>query len=260
MKAIYGPVASWRLKRSLGIDPLCSNEKICSFDCIYCQLGKGRKTYKRQEFISLERLKRDLKFFKENNYLKKEKADVLTFSGTGEPTLAKNLNDIISYLRNVSNLPLAILTNSSLLSKKDVQNSLCKLDIVIAKLDAPNETIFRAINRPCKGVTFKKYLQGIKNFREIYPGKFALQIMFVKENKEYTEEIVNVARRLKPDVVQVNTPLRPCQTNPLGREEIRDIKDAFSDFKNVISVYESKIPEVMPFDLNEIKKRKRPKP
>ncbi len=254
MKAVYGPVASWRLGRSLGIDLICSEKKICSFDCVYCQLGEGKKSYERKEFITLEKLKKDLKIIKD------AEADVITFSGSGEPTLAKNLKEAADYVRSVSDLPLAILTNSSLLSEKEVRNVLYGLDIVVAKLDASNEILFRDINQPYQELSFEKYLEGIKAFRENYSGKFALQMMFIEKNKGYADELADIARELKPDEVQINTPLRPCSVKPLSREEIEEIKSAFSDFKNVVSVYEAEKPEVNAIDLEEVKRRKRPEP
>ena len=254
MKSVYGPVASWRLGRSLGIDLINKEEKACSFNCIYCQLGDTKPIYERKEFINLEKLKKDLKL------IKGIEADVITFSGTGEPTLAKNLGDIVDYVRSISKLPLAILTNSLLLSNEEVKNALYKLDIVVAKLDAPNEELFRKINRPYEKISFEEYLKGIKTFRKNYKGKFALQIMFIKANKEYAKEIAKIAKEIKPDEIQINTPLRPCPITPLNKDEIKKIKDIFSDFKNVHSVYEAKKPEVKPIDLKEVQKRKRPEP
>jgi len=254
MKSVYGPVSSWRLGRSLGIDPVCSERKICSFDCVYCQLGHGIKTDKRQEFVSLEKLKEDLKLIGGAG------ADVITFSGTGEPTLAKNLGAMIEHVKTVSSLPVAILTNSSLFSDADVHRALSRLDIVVAKLDAPNPSVFSAINRPYEGIRFEKYLEGIKNFRKSYTGKFALQMMFIDINRDYAGEMAEIARVLEPDEIQINTPLRPCAVKPLSRAEIERIKEFFSAFRNVLSVYDAEKPEVKPIDIEEVRKRKRPEP
>jgi len=259
MKTIYGPVSSWRLGRSLGIDLICKPKKVCSFDCIYCQLGKTKeKTLKRKIFVKTEKV---LKELKEN--LPKVKADVITFSGTGEPTLAENLEEIIDFLKKETNSPLAILTNSALLDDKAVKSALNKLDIVVAKLDTFDEDSFREINNPAKGISFKKYIEGIKSFRKNYSKKFALQIMFIKENKNFAEDIAEIARKIEPDEIQINTPLRPCRVKPLTKLEIEKIKKEFSGFKNVISVYEAEKPKVSPLDIldiKEIQKRKRPKP
>jgi len=256
MKTVYGPVASWRLGRSLGIDPVCKKRKICSLDCIYCQLGRTKKkTIKRKVFVSLKRIKKDL----EPN-LKKIEADIITFSGTAEPTLAENLNQIIDYLREVTDLPLAILTNSSLLTQEEVRAALYKLDKVVAKLDAACPKLFEDINRPHGDLDLEEVVEGIKLFRESYNGHFALQIMFLDKNQQENsiQRLVKTARLIDPDEIQINTPLRPCKVEPLSKQEILKIKEKFSEFKNVITVYEAKLPKVVPLNLGEVRKRKRP--
>jgi len=107
---IYGPVASWRLGRSLGIDLLNVRRKVCDFDCVYCQLGKTRRfIVEPEEFISLEELNREIES------LRPIDADYATFSGMGEPTLARNLGEAIEMARSILDLPIAVLTNSSLM-------------------------------------------------------------------------------------------------------------------------------------------------
>ena len=134
MKIVYGPIASWRLGKSLGVDLTCHKGKICSFDCIYCQLKKTEKiTAQRGTFISMDQLKKEL-----TSALEKTKPDVITFSGMGEPTLANNMDEVIQLVRELSDFPIAILTNSSLFYDKEVQNNLKQLDIIVAKQDAPN--------------------------------------------------------------------------------------------------------------------------
>jgi wyosine [tRNA(Phe)-imidazoG37] synthetase (radical SAM superfamily) len=212
------------LGRSLGIDLLCSEEKICSFDCIYCQLGETKiKTMKRDVYVESERI-----FSEWERIEGKFEADVITLSGTGEPTLGKNLGEVIDFLRKRTNLPLAILTNSSLLGDEEVREELNKLDIVVAKLDACDEESFREINRPVEEMGWEEYFEGIKEFRRGYRGKFALQMMFIEENRDLVEEMVRLARELEPDEVQVNTPLRPCGVRPLGKEELEEIKGRFT--------------------------------
>jgi len=256
MKPIYGPVSSWRLGRSLGIDLLCSEEKICSFDCIYCQLGETKiKTMKRDVYVESEVI-----FTEWERIEGKFEADVITLSGTGEPTLGKNLGEVIDFLRKRANLPLAVLTNSSLLGDEAVREELNKLDIVVAKLDACDEESFREINRPVEELRWEEYLEGIKGFRRGYRGKFALQMMFIEENRDLVEEMVRLARELEPDEVQVNTPLRPCGVRPLGREELEEIKGRFAGFPIVISPYDVEKREVRPLDVGEVHKRKRPEP
>lgn len=245
MKPIYGPVPSWRLGRSLGIDPIME-KKTCSFDCVYCQLGKTiNKTSKRKIFVNENIIKKQLK-----EIIKKVKADVVTISGTGEPTLAKNLGKIIDNIRKSTYLPVAVLTNSSLIYKKEVRDDLKKADIVVVKLDAPNEELLKKINKPVRGITFEKILNNIKKFRKEFNGKLAIQIMFIKENKNCASELAKLVKELKPDEVQIDTPLRPCAVKALSKKETKKIKSKFNGL-NVISVYEAKKPRVKVLNMHE---------
>lgn len=232
MNVIYGPVHSWRLGKSLGIDLLCREEKICSFNCIYCELGEGGvKTKERAIYIEIQRLEEELRG-------SKFEADVITFSGMGEPTLASNLEEAVKVVKKYSNLPVAILTNSSLLPELEVQRALKQLDIVVAKLDAPDEELFQAINRPIEGIQISDILKALKHFREQFSAKLALQIMFIDLNKQYAKELAELALEIMPDEVQINTPLRYCGVKPLNSREIKDIADEFAALGlNTISVY-----------------------
>lgn len=245
MEVIYGPVPSWRLGRSLGIDPVCIRGKICSFDCLYCQLGRTiHKTYERKIFISEEELEESLSKIKDWKEI-----DTVTFSGSSEPTLAKNLGNLIKIAKTSGKL-IAILTNSSTIFRGDVREDLKKIDIVCAKLDAPNQNLLEKINRPVKGVTFENIFDGIKKFRKEFKGKLALQMMFIDKNKDYAEKMAELAREINPDEVQINTPLRPSPVKPLTKEEILGIKSKFKGL-NAITVYESKKPEVKVLDMHE---------
>lgn len=256
MKIVYGPVSSWRLGKSLGVDLICSEKKICSFDCIYCQLGKQyKKTAKRKNFISIEELDKEV-----IEVLRIVSPDVITFSGTGEPTIAKNLDQAIRTIRNITNIPLAILTNSTLLNDRNVVESLCMLDVVVAKLDASNEKLFQEINQPADNISFKKTFESIKNFGNTYSGKLDIQTMFMKNNIEYVEEIANTVSEIEPNEVQINTPLRPCLIEPLTEEQLAPIEQVFKDRSlNTISVYSSIKPKTSPLDKMELFKRRRKK-
>ena len=254
MKTVYGPVSSWRLGTSLGIDLLCTKEKTCSFNCIYCQLGKEtNKIIQRKEFISLETLRKDLE-----TSLKKTNPEVITLAGTGEPTLAKNIDQAIKLIINLTNLPITIITNSTLLGNKDVQKSLLDLDSVVAKLDASNNQLLDEINQPHKSIHFDDIVKGIKSFKDAYSKKFCLQIMFMKPNKNYAEELAEIAYEIQPAEVQINTPLRPCLVKPLGKKELSDIEKIFTAKKlNTISVYTRKKAMTSPLDKFEKFKRRR---
>lgn len=249
MKIIYGPVPSWRFGRSLGIDPVCSLDKVCSFDCVYCQLGRTKtKTLERKPYIGISRMKKELEAVDKSNI------DVITFSGTGEPTLNSELGKMIIFAKEFG-FPVVVLTNSSLLSDPQVRKDLCNADIIAAKLDAPNEEVFQKINNPVNEIHFETILNGIKVFRKEFKGKLALQMMFTKLNKQYAKEMADLARELKPDEVQLDTPLRRSAVPPLSTEEMAEIEEEFVSMP-VISVYKKKKPETVPFDIHETRLRR----
>ena len=250
---IYGPVSSWRLGRSLGVDLVSTKGKTCSFDCIYCQLGRTvHPLAKRRKFVTMSRLAQELETVR--NIV----VDYVTFSGVAEPTLASNLGQAIELVKSVLGLPVAVLTNSSLMLREDVRRELGQADVVVAKVDAPNEELFRQINRPKIKSTLDEIIQAIRLFREGYRGKLALQMMFVEANRGCAPEMARIAEELSPDEVQINTPLRPCAVKPLTPEEIAAIRQEVTGLKGVVTVYEALKPEVTPLNLKETLQR-RPK-
>jgi len=250
---LYGPVSSWRLGRSLGVDLVSTTGKTCSFDCIYCQLGGTvHLLVRRREFVTISHLAQELETVK--NIV----VDYVTFSGVAEPTLASNLGQAIELVKSVLGSPVAVLTNSSLMPREDVRRELSQADVVVVKVDAPNEELFRQINRPKIKSTLDEIIQAIRLFREGYRGKLALQMMFVEANKGCAPEMARIAEKLSPDEVQINTPLRPCAVKPLTPEEITAICQEFAGLRGVVTVYEALRPEVTPFNLKETLRR-RPK-
>lgn len=248
---VYGPVPSWRLGRSLGIDLLSTKGKTCSFDCIYCQLGRTvNPLTERKQFVSLSQVAADLE------RVRGISADYATFSGVGEPSLASNLGEAITLVKSVLKLPVAVLTNSSLMPREDVRRELTLADVVVAKIDAPNEELFRQINRPYLQCTFGEISRAIKLFRGEYQGKLALQMMFIEANRGCAPEMARIAEQLSPDEVQINTPLRPCAIQPLTPEDISAIQREFSKLGKVVTVYEASRPQVVPLDLKETLQRR----
>jgi wyosine [tRNA(Phe)-imidazoG37] synthetase (radical SAM superfamily) len=248
---VYGPVPSWRLGRSLGIDLLSTAGKTCSFDCLYCQLGRTlHPLAERREFISLERLTSELK------RIESVAADYTTFSGMGEPTLASNLGDAIELARRTLGLPIAVLTNSSFMPEKSVCSQLALADFVVAKLDAPDEDVFRRVNRPVTPYSLHEMLEGIRLFRSQYKGKLALQMMFIKQNRRWAAQMARLAAELSPDEVQINTPLRECSVDPLPPEDMAAIKDEFKGLWGVVTVCEARRPQAVPLNAKETLRRR----
>ena len=249
-KYIYGPVPSWRLGSSLGIDPISQREKICTFDCVYCQLGKTENfTGERKIFIPVT------KIIEELDLLPQVQIDYITFSGRGEPTLAGNLGRMIKAIKKIRKEKIAVLTNSSLLNRKDVQEDLLQADFVVAKLDADSQKVFDIVNKPMEAIKFDSIVEGIKDFRGIYKGKLALQIMLIDENKKYARNIAQLAKDINPDEVQINTPLRPCNVKPLSKTELTEIESYFDGLK-VVSVYNAVKKKVKPISNKDTLKRR----
>jgi wyosine [tRNA(Phe)-imidazoG37] synthetase (radical SAM superfamily) len=248
---VYGPVASWRLGRSLGIDLISTPGKTCSFDCLYCQLGRTtRPLVERMEFVPLARLASELE------RIAPVEADYVSFSGVGEPTLAGNLGQAIEQVRSVLKLPVAVFTNSSLMPLAEVRQELSRADLVLVKLDAPSEDVFRLVNRPTTPYSLHEILEGIRLFRSQYKNKLALQMMFIRENQGCAARMAKLAAELSPDEVQINTPLRECSVDPLPPGDIASIRDEFGKIKRVVTVYEAHRPQVAPMNARETLRRR----
>jgi len=246
---IYGPLFSWRLGVSLGIDPVCHTGKLCTFDCVYCQIGKTKGlSAKRKVFVKTRDIMEELRVLPDMNI------DYITFSGSGEPTLARNLGEIIKEIRKIRKEKIAVITNSSLIDRSDVQKDLALADFVLLKLDAYREELFIDVNRPLKGIRFNNIIKGIKRFRAVYKKRLALQIMFTERNKAYVEDIASLAKTLGIKEVQLNTPLRQSMERPLSKYEMDDIRRYFKGMK-ISYVYETKKRCVEPISNTATQKR-----
>jgi len=200
---VYGPVHSWRVGASLGIDMLY-HTSTCSFNCIYCQLGDIQlKTAERKVYVPTERVMADLQ---QSDW---RQADIITFSGSGEPTLALNLGETIQQVKAFTHKPVMVLTNATLLNDPAVQRDLQHADKVACKLDAASEFTLKQVNRPVTGVTLEGIIQGIITFRQRYAGQLALQCMFMPTNRNDMDALADMIRQIHPDEVQLNTPKRP---------------------------------------------------
>lgn len=205
-KTVYGPVKSWRFGLSLGIDPIFETST-CSFNCVYCQLGQIQDiTTKHKVYVSTERVLKDFKEVLDAG----TKIDVVTYSGSGEPTLASNLSEMIAGIRSLApNLPQYILTNATELNQASVREALLGLDKVIVKIDAADEELFKRVNRPAPGVTLSSIVAGIKEFKKVYQGEIEVQSMFMPMNDKELEDYASILKEINPIAVQLNTPKRP---------------------------------------------------
>lgn len=199
---------SWRLGRSLGIDLLCV-DSICSFDCIYCQLGKiNQLTQQRHVFVPTQKLMDDLR---DSDW---QHSDVVTISGSGEPTLALNLGEAINVINEFTGKPVIVLTNSTLLSDENVRAELTSADRVYCKLDAWSNDQLRRINRPVSTITHEQIVQGITALRREYDGFLAIQTMILTPLKRADlERLAKILLAIGPDEVQLNIPSRPVPSS-----------------------------------------------
>jgi len=242
MRAVYGPVETGQLGRVLGVDLVASQRKYCSFDCSYCQSAKRTHgVARRRWFVGLSALQAALEEEVSRG------ADCVAFSGMGEPTLASNLAEAIDMAKSILGLPVAVCTNSSLMPMEEVRRDLCKADLVVAKLDAPNEELYQRINRPFVPYSHAEILAGLEQFRQRYSGRLALQVTFVEANASCAEEMAAIAARLSPNEVQLNTPLeRQLQ---LSVAEVERLRTNFTDHKTT-TVYEAQAAKREPFSLS----------
>jgi len=251
LKYVYGPVASWRLGNSLGIDPVFKGRKVCNFDCVYCQIGRtGLLTNQRHLLVPCDEVIGEMKLLSEV-----PKIDYITFSGAGEPTLAANLGNMIKAVRTLRPEKIAVITNSSLINDEEVRKDLSLADFVLAKLDAPDQGIFERINRPVKSVRFDDIISGLRSFRAMCKGKLALQMMFMDANKGTASEMARIAREIDPHEVQINTPLRGGQVKPLSETDIARIEKHFEGL-NIVSVYKAERKKTVPVSAPETLKRR----
>jgi len=249
-KHLYGPVESWRLGRSLGIDPLSQTGKVCNFDCIYCQLGNApAQDGERKIYVPTDQILGEIAA------LGDIKIDFLTFSGRGEPTLAANLGELIDGIRNIRGERIAIITNSTLINDPGVIDDLSKVDYVIAKLDASTVEDFQKINQPNENIKFNDIIEGLKEFRTRYFGRFALQIMFTEENKHCAQSLAELAQEIEFNEVQLNTPLRDTTVKALSKTEMDKIKKYFKGI-NCLYVYDQDKPKSKPINTTATLKRR----
>jgi wyosine [tRNA(Phe)-imidazoG37] synthetase (radical SAM superfamily) len=208
MKYIYGPVPSRRLGRSLGIDPIPS--KTCNFQCIYCQLGRTTNfTNKKQNFYPKDEIIAEIE---EAVNLNENKFDYITFVGSGEPTLYKDLKDLILFAKSISNKPICVITNGSLMYQKEVSEALMLSDVVLPSLDAGDELSFKRINRPHPTLRYNDIIQGLISFKKKYKGKFWIEIMLMKGINDSKEDLLKIKNKLdliNPDRIDINVPIRP---------------------------------------------------
>jgi len=228
----FGPVPSRRLGRSLGINNI--PPKICSYSCIYCQLGRtlNMRTERKVFYMPDELLKAVEKKIKDAKD-KGEPIDYLTFVPDGEPTLDFNLGKVIKLFRPMG-IKIAVISNASLIWQKDVRNDLCKADWVSLKIDAVSEDVWRKIDRPHRSLQYDKILQGITDFSRIFTGKLATETMLIQKVNDTVHEVEKSAGfigGLKNVKSYISIPTRPPAEKWVKSADEQAVNRAYQVFK-----------------------------
>jgi len=204
---VYGPVPSHRLGRSLGVDLVPF--KTCAYNCIYCQLGRTTDlTITRREYVPVDEILIQLR----EKLRTGPTPDYVSLAGSGEPTLHARIGELIAGIKRLTRIPVAVLTNGSLLSMRDIQDALMEADLVLPSLDAGDADLFRLVNRPHAQIEFDAMVDGLAVFRERFTKPVWLEVMLlagITGIRAEVEKIAALARRIRPERVQINTITRP---------------------------------------------------
>ena len=209
MAYVFGPVPSRRLGQSLGVDTIPL--KTCNWNCVYCQLGRSEPLIdERRDYIPREIIMAEVEEALRSH--RPGEIDWVTFVGSGEPTLHSGLGWLIRQVKTLTEIPVAVITNGSLLYLPAVREELAPADAVLPTLDAGSARLYRQINRPYPALTFERLVDGLKAFRQTYRGKLWIEVMLVKglnDGEQALRDLAAVLREIGPDEVHVLLPDRP---------------------------------------------------
>lgn len=232
----FGPITSRRLGKSLGINNIPA-PKTCSYSCIYCQVGvthnqsATRRSYYDPEFIFKD-VQQYIELLNEN-----DKPDYLTFVANGEPTLDINIGRSIALLKTL-NIPVAVITNASLLSEASVREDIKEADWVSVKIDAGNNVLWRAINKPVASLDFEQVISGVMKFAEMFKGNLMTETMlvrFVNDTTGIFQQIAGIVAKIQPETAYLSVPTRPPALQLVQKPDEQAIIEAFQIFSEKIS-------------------------
>lgn len=237
-KYLFGPVPSRRLGRSLGID--VTPFKTCSFDCVFCQCGCTTKLVtERGEFIVFEEVCDEI-----GRWLKADgHADVITFAGSGEPTLYSRLGELIDFIKARTAIPVIVLSNGTLLHRIAVRDELLRADKVKVSLSAWDNESFQKINRPAPRLSFEQVLAGEREFRAEFKGELWLEVFLmegVNARPEQVKKIAAAVAGIRPDKIHLNTAVRPpaeTDIQPVAKEKLEALCGVFTPRAEVIASF-----------------------
>jgi wyosine [tRNA(Phe)-imidazoG37] synthetase (radical SAM superfamily) len=239
MTHLFGPVNSRRLGLSLGVDVI--PPKTCTFDCIYCEVGRTTHlTLERRSYAVRAIIQEIQEYFQDAHIT----PDYITLAGSGEPTLNAGIGEIITTIKTITALPVAVLTNGALLYQAEVRRELTAADVVLPSLDTAREGSFRRINRPAAGLTLEMILTGLEAFRQECDGQMWLEIMLLRGINDQEPELAALKKaiaRISPDKVQLNTAVRPVVdacAQALNRDEMAAIAVYLGEGAEVVAVFD----------------------
>jgi wyosine [tRNA(Phe)-imidazoG37] synthetase (radical SAM superfamily) len=253
VKYTYGPVPSRRLGLSLGVDLV--PKKICTYDCIYCQIGRPTlQTVERKEYVPARAVLRDVE---QSLHEWGDTIDYIAISGSGEPTLNAAIGKVIRAIKKLTTTPVAVITNGSLLHLKEVRQALLAADVVMPSLDAVTPAVFQTINRPFPSLDIEQIIQGLSAFRKEYKGQIWLEILLcrgVNDSAEEIERLQEAIRIIRPDKVQLNTVVRPGVEDyaaALSPDRMEEIKKALGADAEIIAEFEPHAHPMPPTQVEE---------
>jgi wyosine [tRNA(Phe)-imidazoG37] synthetase (radical SAM superfamily) len=236
---VFGPVPSRRLGKSIGINNI--PPKICTYSCVYCQLGKALKmSADRQEFFSPEELATEVKQKLEKAAANNETTDYLTIVPDGEPTLDVNLGKLIDLLKTL-NIKTAVITNSSLIHMPEVRKDLLKADWVSLKIDSALEDVWRKIDRPHGKIRLNSILQGIVKFADIFKGQLNTETMLVNNINDHDQTLRKTAefiKKINPSISYLSVPTRPPSAKWVVAPKEQEINQAYQIVAGILSKVE----------------------
>jgi wyosine [tRNA(Phe)-imidazoG37] synthetase (radical SAM superfamily) len=226
-KYLFGPVPSRRLGMSLGVDLV--PHKVCSLNCVYCECGETTKlTTERMEYILFDKVKEELDHFFSDN----PDPDYITFSGSGEPTLNIRIGEVLDYIKKIKpDIPVALLTNGTLLNNTDLREDILKADIILPSLDAATNKAFKKINRPAEELQLDDYINGLVKLRKEFKGEIWLEVLIIpgyNDDDDNLESLFRAFKDIKADRIQLNTLDRPGSLEdlrPASRTELKSVME-----------------------------------
>jgi wyosine [tRNA(Phe)-imidazoG37] synthetase (radical SAM superfamily) len=234
MKYLYGPVKSRRLGFSLGIS--LTPYKTCDFDCIYCQLGKTTNlTLERKEYLPVSEIIHELKTWLNSNRETAQGLEYITFSGSGEPTLNTGFGELLTEVKKLTNLRVAVLTNASLLADREVRRQLLSADLIVPSLDAVTQELFIRIDRPHPSLKIEEIIAGLVALRREFRGKIWLEVMLLKginDDIRHIRKLKDIIDRINPDRIQLNSPVRTTAEagiSAVGRPKLKKIQEILGE-------------------------------